>query len=90
MNQELQRALFSHSIRRMKTCLRLFLLAVIAANLLGCATPEERQRRDAERRREDARWEAEQRRRDREDARHDREYEDRYGRGYGWGRHYWY
>jgi hypothetical protein len=61
------------------------ILAIFIANFAGCATPEERKRRDAERRREDAQWEAEQRRRDREDAQRDREYDD-----YRWHHRYWY
>jgi hypothetical protein len=70
----------------MKTPLMILVITVIAANLVACATPEERARRDAERRREDAAWEKQQRERDRED----REYDRRYGRSYGYGRHYWY
>ena len=71
----------------MKRFLAFLIVAVFAANLLGCATPEERAKRDAERRREDARWEAEQRQRDREDARRDREYDSS---DYRWRHRYWY
>jgi len=69
----------------MKRSVILLVLAVLVANFAGCATPEERQRREAERRREDARWEAEQRRRDKEDAQRDRDYDD-----YRWHHRYWY
>jgi hypothetical protein len=69
----------------MKRALVFSMVAIFAANLIGCATPEERAKRDRERRREDAQWEAEQRRRDREDARRDREDPD-----YRWHHRYWY
>jgi len=80
---------FSDTDLTMKTFLMIAVVTVFAVNLVACATPEERARRDAERRREDARWEAEQRQRDREYERRDREYERRYGPGHGMGR-YWY
>src|SRR3954453_14464458 len=61
----------------MKLFLASALAAVFVVNLIGCTTPEEARRldaeraredahRDAERRREDARWEAERRQRDQE------------------------
>jgi hypothetical protein len=69
----------------MKKSVILLVIAILVANFAGCATPEERQRREAERRREDAQWEAEQRRRDKEDAQRDREYDE-----YRWHHRYWY
>jgi hypothetical protein len=85
-DQDCTRAFFSIPICPMKTPLMILVITVIAANLVACATPEERAHRDAERRKEDAAWEKERRERDREDREDDR----RYGRSYGYGRHYWY
>lgn len=57
----------------LKRLIPLCLLAALSVQLVSCASPQERQRRDAERAKEDARYDAERRRRDREDDARDRE-----------------
>lgn len=68
----------------MKILVKTALLAVLVANLSGCATPEERRRRDAERAREDARYEAEAKKRDRQRDEEDwQDFLDDYARDLG-------